>query len=147
MALDQEKIRRAFRARLYTVPQDKLSRDRIAYDNVAFTPPPQEPPMAWVREQSVVGSERLAATNMLELVGTMIYDVMWPLGEGTEVPADLARRIADAMKPTTVVSRAGDPQIEVQSAAPLQGREDEAYEQSWWRVPVWVAYRAYGANS
>ena len=149
MALDQEKIRRAFRARLFTVEPDLgiVDRDKqIAVENRGFTPPAPEPPQAWVSESLAVGDEVLAATNMLELVGVLTYSIYWPLGRGTEKPAALARAIADACKPGSVVSRDGDPQIAVSRATCLNGREDESYEQSWWRVPVAITFRAYGTN-
>lgn len=129
-------IRQALRARLLTVGGLPTIR---AWENQAFTPP--EPPAAWIRETLMPATNRLFATNLRQATGIAQYDLFYPVGTRVEAIEPIVDAIQLAFNQD--ISLGSSPTIVVVEHAE-RGRGDT--EEVYYRVPVFVSWRAFGAN-
>lgn len=139
--ISRRKIRRALRAVLLSGVPSLPDDARLAWENVSFAPP--NPPKLWVRENINWGEEVKSATALLELVGIVQYDVFDRVGNSTEDAEELAEEIGTAFEPGTIVNHGGV-HCTVVRADTNKGMESSVGEQTWYQVPVVVAFRAFG---
>jgi hypothetical protein len=111
---------------------DLPAEENIAWQNRGYKPTPGTP---WLRETLLPGAERLVANSLMQGVGIMQYDVLWPANQGTEEAEDLADDIKATFAPfTRVTSGAQSFRAEV-----LPAIQDE----KWYQVPVRITYRVF----
>lgn len=146
--IDKTLIRKAFRQRLVAVPDLSGSLDverQIAWENREFTPP--NPPDVWLRENFNWGQETLIATNLLEQITIVQFDVMDVIGKGNKRCEQLSKAIGDWFKPGTPLVGGGRVQIAIQRTWTEKGMESSIGEQVWYQLPVRVLFRAYDTNN
>lgn len=132
--IDHKLIRRELRRQLLTVHSLP---ELIAWENRVFTPP--NPPVPYIRETYLPGAEILVATNQIQIVGIVQYDVFVPARSGTEYAERMAASIRDVFAPAS--SLAGF--LAIDRSELLPGRVDDV----WYFVPVQVNWRTYATSS
>lgn len=139
--VDHREIRQVLRSQFITASGLPVAARR-SWEGRGFSPP--DPPATWVREKYMPTSDRLVATNQLEVRGIIQYDVCVPANSGTEDAEDLAKAIGDVFKPTTsLVGTAAVVEIAIDKCERLSGTDDGV----WYYIPIQIHWRAYATIS
>lgn len=142
MSVDEKAVRLALRSQLVLVPGLPVEAKR-AYENRAFKPPEVDPAdvsaAMWVRETMLPASELPITFGEVQGIGVVQYDVVYPRGEGTEVPEGLAKAIKDQFKPGNSIVNSGVT-LWIDESRKRPGRE---WDENWFFFPVEVVWRTY----
>ena len=131
--ISHKAIRQGIRQVLLAVNNSDLpDEDNIAWENQDFTPPEIIP---WLRETMIPGTERQTATDTIQSVGIMQYDVFWPAGQGTEDAEQLADDIITAFAPHT--------QIGANALTFRSERLAAVADEKWYIIPIRLTWRAH----
>ena len=83
--------------------------------------------------------ERPAALELHEVLGRTAFEVLTPVGKGTEITEGLAQSISNAFEKFYSINNQGLP-IGIERIERAPGRYIDA---EWWSVPVYIYWRAY----
>ena len=133
MIIDHSEIRKGIRTVLLTVTNSDMPDDKdIAWENRTYKPIIGTP---WIRETMLPGLERQSASDTIESVGVMQYDVFWPAGTGTESIEKLVDDIKVVFKPTTAIGN--------NSLVFRAERLSAIIDDKWHQIPVRLTWRAH----
>lgn len=140
--LNHKNVRLTIRARLAAASAAYLSAKtggKIAYENESFE---TNGVTLWLRETMRIASERQVATKTVETLGITTYDVLVPLGSGTEAAGDVAQSLVDALQVGVRLLIQGQSvhylHIDRSERSPGGG-----WKEGWWAIPVIFTWRAY----
>lgn len=139
---DHKKNRQALASELLEVFTDE---SRVAWENRPFTPPSLETPTVWIKEHYVPNTESQVATGTIRALGMTRYDVMYPVGQGTETPEGVAFDIAERFRaPKDIVFNGHEVEVYRTERLPsLGGQRLEGTDAVWVAFPVKLEWRSY----
>jgi len=131
--IDYISIRQGIRALLSAVSDPNMPVEaNIAWENRAYKPVSDTP---YIRETMIPGTERKVASDEIEVVGITQFDLIWPLGSGTEDIDALGFAIQNAFKPETKITD--------HAAVYRTERLTSIQDPKWYMLPIRLTWRAF----
>lgn len=142
--LDTTALVLLFRARLDTLSSIPDAAHR-AWENREFEPDLDQ---EWLRETLIISDEEKSSTGLIESDGQIRYDVLAPIGSGTEDARAIAKIIAEGFEPGQSL-QSGDLRVSLEKTQRLPGREafQDDGKSLWYMIPVVVFWRVFTPTS